>query len=94
MRKDSRADIGRFLGLDHERNGTELIIESAEDMMLNCSGSGHPVFRGSSALERGDLKSKGNGKLSFVYISLATTKPLKWFVARSFPSISSVSTEL
>ena len=26
----------------------------AEDMMLNFSESGHPVFRASSALERGD----------------------------------------
>ena len=33
--------------------------------MLNFNGSGHPLFRGSSALERGDLKSKGKGKLSF-----------------------------
>ena len=32
--------------------------------MLNFSESGHPVFRGSSALERGDLKSKGKGQLS------------------------------
>ena len=32
--------------------------------MLNFTESGHPVFRGSSALERGDLKSEGNGKLS------------------------------
>ena len=36
----------------------------AEDMMINFSESGHPVFRGSSALERGALKSKGKGKLS------------------------------
>ena len=36
----------------------------AEDMMLNFSESGHPVFRRSSALERGDLKSKGQGQLS------------------------------
>ena len=33
----------------------------AEVMMLNFSESGHPMFRGSSALERGDLKSKGKG---------------------------------
>ena len=32
--------------------------------MINFSEGGHPVFRGSSALERGDLKSKGKGKLS------------------------------
>ena len=36
----------------------------AEDMMINFSDSGHPVFRGSSALERGALKNKGKGKLS------------------------------
>ena len=33
-------------------------------MMLNFSESGHTVFRGSSALERGDLKSKGKGQIS------------------------------
>ena len=37
------------------------------------------------------MKSKGEGKLSF--ISVATTTPLNWFFARSSPSISSVSTE-
>ena len=36
----------------------------AEDVMLNFSESGHPVFRGSSVLERGDMKSKGKGQLS------------------------------
>ena len=36
----------------------------ADIMMINFSDSGHPVFRGSSAFERGDLKSKGKGKLS------------------------------
>ena len=33
-------------------------------MMIDFSESGHPVFRGFSAFERGDLKSKGKGKLS------------------------------
>ena len=32
--------------------------------MLNFSESGHPVFRGSSALERGDLKNKGKDNFS------------------------------
>ena len=36
----------------------------AEDMMINFSESGHPVFRGSSALERGALRRKGNGEVS------------------------------
>ena len=30
--------------------------------MINFSESGHPVLRGSSAFERGDLKSKGKGR--------------------------------
>ena len=30
-------------------------------MMLNFAESGHPVFRASSALERGELKSEGKG---------------------------------
>ena len=36
-------------------------------MMINFCQSGHPVFRGSSAFERGDLKSKGKEKLSIHY---------------------------
>ena len=32
--------------------------------MINLSESGHPVFRGSSAFERGSLRSKEGGKLS------------------------------
>ena len=28
-------------------------------MMLNFAESGHPVFRATSAVERGELKSKG-----------------------------------
>ena len=55
-----------FLGPGSEKNwyGTHTYNPNgkryrvAEDMVLNFSESGHPVFRGSSALERGDLKSK------------------------------------
>ena len=32
--------------------------------MANFSGSGHPLFRASSAFERGELRSKGGGKKS------------------------------
>ena len=42
----------------------------ADIMMINFSESGHPVFRGSSAFERGDFKSKGKGKLKFsIYVN-------------------------
>ena len=36
----------------------------AELMMIKFSESGHPVFRSTSPLSRGVLKSKGGGKLS------------------------------
>ena len=38
--------------------------QSAENTMANFSGSGHPIFRASSAFERGELRSKGGGKKS------------------------------
>ena len=34
-------------------------------MMIKISESGHPVFRATSPLSRGTLKSRGGGKLSF-----------------------------
>ena len=37
----------------------------AELMMIKFGESGHPVFRATSPLSRGTLKSKGGGKLSF-----------------------------
>ena len=36
----------------------------AERMMLNFAESGHPIFRATSALERGELRSKEDGKKS------------------------------
>ena len=37
----------------------------AEDMLLKFAESGHPIFRATTPLSRGKLKSKGKGKLSF-----------------------------
>ena len=39
----------------------------AERMMITLAESGHPVFRATSPLSRGQLKSKGGGKLSIHY---------------------------
>ena len=39
----------------------------AELMMITFSESGHPVFRATSPLSRGPLKSKGGGKLSIFF---------------------------
>ena len=41
--------------------------KTAEGMMLNFAESGHPVLRASSALERGELKSKGKGVKSMIF---------------------------
>ena len=77
MQEDSRQDIGRFLGLDQKRNGAELTDTSRmENGMVSLrtwwSTSVKvdiPVFRGSSALERGALRSK-KGKENCLYISV------------------------
>ena len=36
----------------------------AEEMLLEFAESGHPTFRATTPLSRGQLKSKGRGKLS------------------------------
>ena len=72
MLVNSRAVIGFSWGLDQKKNGTELAltnptdhgINRAEDMMASYSRSGHPIFRASSAFERGELRSKGGRKKS------------------------------
>ena len=63
MREDSRTEIGRFSGLDQNRNGAEQTRTSrmenvVEDTMINFGESGHPEFRGSTLLERGAFRSK------------------------------------
>ena len=45
----------------------------AELMMIKFGESGHPVFRATSPLSRGTLKSKGGGKLSFRFCADADT---------------------
>ena len=61
-----------FLGLGSEKKWYSISEDSpqgewdkmAEKMMLTFAESGHPVFRVTSPLSRGRLKSKGHGKLS------------------------------
>ena len=36
----------------------------ADEMLLEFAESGHPIFRATTPLSRGNLKSKGHGKLS------------------------------
>ena len=72
MLVNSRAVIGLSWGLDQERNGAEAYTDKpdgswdrmAEDMMMNFTDSGHPIFRASSAFERGDLRPTRFSKLT------------------------------
>ena len=48
--------------------------KTAEDVMLDLAESGHPIFRATSALERGALKSKGKEINPFT--STVAMKPL------------------
>ena len=67
---DSRAVIGLSWGLDqkwYETNTDKPDRSSdrmAEEMILNFSDSSHPIFRASSAFERGEVRSKGGRKKS------------------------------
>ena len=56
--------------------------------MLNFSERGHHVFGGSSALERGDLKSKGKGTLSIHFFGGDNTAEL---VLRTIISLNQIS---
>ena len=71
---DSLAIIGLSCSLDLKRSGTELAIKKTDGSwdraadkiktLLNFAGSGHLVFRCTSALEREELRSKRSGKKS------------------------------
>ena len=45
-------------------------------MLINFAESGHPIFRGTSAFERGTLKSKGGGKSSIHFCDDETIEVL------------------
>ena len=51
----------------------------AEKMLIEFAESGHPIFRATTPLSRGQLKSKGHGKLSIHFA--AFRKQLRLFFA-------------
>ena len=63
----------------------------AELMMIKFGESEHQVFRATSPLSRGTLKSKGGGKYQYTFA--LTRERLKLFFAQLFLWISSVFTE-
>ena len=64
--------LAQFLGIGSEKKWYGTHSEktdgkwdkTAEQMMLNFAESGHPIFLATSALERGELRSKRKGKKS------------------------------
>ena len=63
----------------------------AEEMLLKFAESGHPIFRSTTPLSRGKLKSKGKGKVSIHFSADQDT--VDTIIALFSLSISSVSTE-
>ena len=70
-REDLGKDNGHLLVLVLKRSGTLLVKTGhkewdniAERMLVEFAESGCPIFRATSPLSRGQLKSKGHGKLS------------------------------
>ena len=61
--KGSRVDIGVSSAQEMKKNGTERTPTNmnsiAEEMVVHFKDTGHPVFRGNSALKRGVLRRKG-----------------------------------
>ena len=96
MLEDSRKDVGRFQGLDPRRNGTEPMstnrMENGIKLLKACCSTspkaGHPVFRASSALERGELKSKGRGMKTMHSNSIDETIEL---ILRTIISVNQLS---
>ena len=72
LQKDFHQDVGHSSDLDQKRSGILLTLTDHEEewervaelMMIKFRESGHPVFRATSPLSRGTLKSKGGGQLS------------------------------
>ena len=65
LREDSVLDNG--LSLDHFLRKSGILPawdNIAEEMLLEFAESPHPIFRATTPLSRGQLKSKGRGKLS------------------------------
>ena len=71
MREDFHQENGHSSDLDQRRNDILLTNTShkewervAEQMIVKFAEGGHPIFRATSPLSRGTLKSKGGGTLS------------------------------
>ena len=85
-----RFGIGQwsFLGPGSEKKWYSISADSpqgewdtmAEKMMLEFAESGHPIFRATRPLSRGQLESKGHGNCRKTIVPI--WKRLKWFFAQ------------
>ena len=84
-----------FLGLGSEKKWSSISEDSpkgeldriADKMMVTLAESGHPIFHATSPLSRGQLKSKGGGKLSMHFC--ADLETIKTF--RTITSVNQLS---
>ena len=74
VQRDLEQDNRQLLVLVLKRSGIlsvkivhKVSGDKMAEKMLEFAESGHPVFRATSPLSRGQLKSKGHGKLSIHY---------------------------
>ena len=67
LRKDLEQDNGHFSVLVQRKSGILSVQTVHKVNGTEWRESGHPVFRATSPLSRGHLKSKGHGKLSIHY---------------------------
>ena len=65
----------------------------ADKMLLEFAESGCPIFRATTPLSRGQLNSKGHGKLSIHYCADQATIETIFRIIKLFLQISSVFTE-
>ena len=78
---NSLAVIGLSWGPEQKRNRTDPTLtkpdgswdQTAEKMLANFSGSGPPIFRASSAFERGELRSRGRATSLFTSLVVMET---------------------
>ena len=74
-------DNGHFFGPGFEKKWYSMKEDSpqgiwdniAEKMLLEFAESGHPTFRATTPLSRGQLRSKGHGKLSIHFAATQET---------------------
>ena len=96
LQEDLEQNNGHFSGPGSEKKWYSISEDSpqgewdkmAEKMMVTLAESGNPVFRATSPFSRGQLKSKGGGKLS---IHCCADQDTITTVFRTITSVNQVS---